>query len=202
MKFQFKIGDNVSIKGSKYNYTIIDIKKDKYILQDNDGFIVNKQFLNKELINTHKEEHIKKIHIEKKIEKQKIETLHNILKKFIEWNPKKRPILNLFIISQHSPFKIFEWKEEDYQGSIFCIYKMNYLNSVYYICVKGGFGSCSACDMFRHCNENNLSLDNYIKKTFDDIKIITKLKDIYKQYPWLHSDCKIKIRELINQMNP
>jgi len=49
----------------------------------------------------------------------------------------------------HSPVeRIFFWSEEDYQGSLFVIYKYVFNSQEYFIGIDGGFGSCSGCDAF------------------------------------------------------
>lgn len=66
---------------------------------------------------------------------------------------------------------VFYWCEEDWQGSIFVIYKYHWSGVDYFICCNGSFGSCEISDGYLN---DNKSLD-YI---FNNLKIVNKIDDI------------------------
>ena len=118
--------------------------------------------------------------------------MNSKLLKYINWEPKIRPVFVLF----KSPVeKIFEWIEEDYQGFIVVIYA--YCNK--YITVTDNFGTCELCDewMEYECGKNSVKA-NYIKKIFNSIEIFeTKEKVIDSLLnDYSHPELKEKLQSL------
>jgi hypothetical protein len=62
---------------------------------------------------------------------------------------------------------VFYWCEEDYQGSLFVIYK--YENK--YIYIHGGFGSCEVCDGFPQSEDS-------LRKIFRNLEICDNIENI------------------------
>jgi len=70
----------------------------------------------------------------------------------------------------------FYWCEEDYQGSLFVIYK--YENK--YIYIHGGFGSCEVCDGFPQSEDS-------LRKIFRNLEICDNIENI-KLSEYSHPD--------------
>lgn len=84
---------------------------------------------------------------------------------------------------------IFSWTEEDYQGTVVCVYK--YKN--YYVYLREGFGSCSGCDYIEGSSE--VEIADKLLKIFDNIKIykpddFIKIKENFGEYA--HPDLRKK----------
>ena len=66
---------------------------------------------------------------------------------------------------------VFFWREEDYQGEIFAVYK--YKNK--YIYIKGQHGSCELCDKFPRTEEE-------LMRTFRSLKVTDNVDEIQVPY--------------------
>jgi len=76
---------------------------------------------------------------------------------------------------------IFSWIEDDWQGTIVCVY--TYKN--YYVYLRGDFGSCSGCDYFEGSSE--VEIADKLLKIFENIKIykpenFIKIKENFTEY--------------------
>lgn len=74
--------------------------------------------------------------------------------------------------------RIFYWREEDWQGSLFVVYRLRIQDSAdCYAYVMGYFGSCSGCDYIegtKHAHELNLK----VKNIFNDIQFTKDIQSI------------------------
>ena len=73
---------------------------------------------------------------------------------------------------------IFYWSEDDYQGSIYVVYKYTSRdNKIYYIVGDDAFGSCSECDCWEGTRDLKI-MELKLSNTFNNLQIYENLNDI------------------------
>lgn len=135
------------------------------------------------------------------VQESKQQKIKESAKEYIQWNPTQRPIRQMFTENVNSPVKVFEWIEEDYQGSMVVVYKYNFQGELFYLVFTGSFGSCSGCDAWYHLVGDDLpvnddpSVIDYIQRTFNDVMVCNSITQCLQQNVYLHPECK---SELLN----
>ena len=89
-------------------------------------------------------------------------------------------ILNLFNESDTSISKVFEWKQDDYEGSAFVVYKYD----KQYFHLTERFGSCPGCDDWLASSTHQRLL--MIEIICDDIvdNMVDNLQEVDKAINW------------------
>jgi hypothetical protein len=102
---------------------------------------------------------------------------------------------NLF---KHPVKRIFEWIEDDFQGTVYVLFEYTYNNKIYYISIKGRFGSCPGCDYIEGTADINTLLFK-INNIFERIDICNDINDIVLS-KYDHCDLQMKLYEFLNQI--